>query len=220
MNIHSKQNKIILAKYIPANSIDLIVEWIYRFNFKLKIKRSRLTKRGDYRAPLQNKNHQISVNHDLNEYAFLITLVHEVAHLTTWELHKNKVKPHGEEWKNEFKVLMQHFMNETIFPADVILALQNYLKNPAASSCSDLSLLRTLKKYDTKQEVTFVEDLPLNTLFKIKSEQHFIKGERIRKRYKCKEIKSNKFYLFSPLCEVILVNIATENTEKLNLLPA
>lgn len=205
MSQQLERNKSILTKYLPENSVGLIAEWVYRFDFKLKIKRSRSSKYGDYRPPLKNANHQITINHDLNKYAFLITLVHEIAHLGTWEKHKNRVKPHGEEWKNEFKILMTPFMKEDVFPTDIIQTLQNYLRNPAASSCSDLSLLRTLKKYDKKEDSIFLEELPLNAVFKINKDRYFLKGERIRKRYKCKEIKSEKFYLFNPLCEVNLV---------------
>lgn len=197
-----ERNKSILIKYLPEDSVTVIAEWIFRFNFKLKIKKSRSTKYGDYRPPLRNANHQITINHDLNKYAFLITLVHEIAHLSTWEKHKNNVKPHGEEWKKEFRMLMNPFMKEDIFPTDIIHVLHNYLKNPAASSCSDISLLRTLKKYDKKEDVIFLEELPLHAVFKISEERYFLKGEKIRKRYKCKEIKSEKFYLFNPLCEV------------------
>lgn len=213
MSQQLERNKSILAKYLPDNSVDMIAEWVYHFDFKLKIKKSRSTKYGDYRPPLKNTNHQITINHDLNKYAFLITLVHEIAHLGTWLKHKNKVKPHGEEWKNEFKILMSPFMKEDIFPTDIIHALQNYLKNPAASSCSDLSLFRTLKKYDKKEDVVFLEALPLNTIFKIKEDRYFLKGEKIRTRYKCKEIKSERFYLFNPLCEVNLVIPLLENNK-------
>ena len=110
-----ERNKEILAKYIPAKSIEVIAQWIYHFNFKLKIKKSRTTKYGDYRPPMKNTNHQITINNDLNEYAFLITLIHEIAHLSNWEKHKSKVKPHGEEWKSEFKTLMDHFLNEEVY---------------------------------------------------------------------------------------------------------
>ena len=54
---------------------------------------------GDYTAPRNGQNHLITVNHNLNKYAFLITLVHEVAHLVTYNNHRHRVSPHGGEWK-------------------------------------------------------------------------------------------------------------------------
>lgn len=198
----TERNKSILKKYIPEPAVDIIANWILHYDFKLKIKRGRNTKFGDYRSPLPGTNHQITINNNLNPFAFLITLVHEIAHLTNFNKHKSKVKPHGDEWKHEFRLLMQPFFAMPVFPENVKAALLNYLSNPAASSCSDLNLYRVLKQYDKNQHLLFLEELPLNAVFKINPERHFIKGDRVRKRFLCKEVKSGKKYLFSPLSEV------------------
>lgn len=197
-----ERNKSILKKYIPEQSIDLIAHWIYFFDFKLKIKKERSSKQGDYRPPLKHTNHHITVNRNLNKYAFLITLVHEIAHLTNWNRHKEKVKPHGEEWKQEFQLLMKEFTAKNIFPEDISAALDNYLKNPAASSCSDTRLYRILKRYDEKKGMVLLEQLPVKTVFKFNGDRDFIKGEKIRTRYRCVELKTNRQYLFSPIAEV------------------
>lgn len=196
------RNQKVLSKYIPEKAVALISEWIYTYDFKLKIKKSRSTKLGDYRSPYKGKNHIISVNNDMNPYAFLITLVHEIAHLCNYEEHKNRVKPHGKEWKNHYKSLMNHFLGKDIFPEDVETALNNYMSNPAASSCSDINLLRVLKKYDANTTGVILEELPEGSTFSYNKKRHFIKGERIRKRYKCQEVGTNKVYLFNPIAEV------------------
>src|SRR5690606_28773275 len=121
----------------------MIAAWIVKYDFKLKIKRERSTRLGDYTSPRGGLNHVITINHNLNKYAFLITLVHEVAHLVTYNEYKNSVNPHGTEWKNHFRELMQPFLNTDIFPLEVFSALRRYMSNPAASSCSDINLLRT-----------------------------------------------------------------------------
>ncbi len=131
-----ERNQSILYKYIPEKAVPVISEWIYKFDFKLKIKKSRSSKYGDYRPPVNGENHLITINYDMNKYAFLITLIHEVAHLSNYNKHKNSVKPHGEEWKFHYKMLMQQFLTPEIFPGDVIMALRKYMNNPAASSCS------------------------------------------------------------------------------------
>jgi SprT protein len=164
-----ERNRSILSKYVPEGTEETLVHWIYHFDFKLKIKKSRSSKYGDYRPPYGKPNHHITINNDLNRYAFLITLVHEVAHLTCWQKHKDTVRPHGEEWKYEYKTLMQPFLNEQVFPADVLKALRNYMGNPAASSCSDLSLQRVLKKYDIKEGVVLLEQLPAGSVFSYNS---------------------------------------------------
>src|SRR3954463_5857713 len=100
------RNQNILAKYIPEPAVPLISDWIYHFNFKLKIKKSRQSKFGDYR-PRPGLNHLITINQDLNKYAFLMTLVHEIAHLLCYERHADRVRPHGEEWKECYRELMR-----------------------------------------------------------------------------------------------------------------
>ncbi len=196
----------VLERYLPPDAAPLIGRWIDYFKCEFKISRNRGTKFGDYRSPYAGKGHRISVNYDLNPYAFLVTTVHEFAHLHTWNEHEQKAKPHGTEWKNNFKKMMQPFFEKEIFPADVKRAISNYLDNPAASSCSDLNLYRSLRKYDApKEAVTTVEKLPFKALFKIKGDRVFRKEEQLRKRFKCVEIKTKRVYLFSPVAEVELV---------------
>jgi hypothetical protein len=200
-----ERNQSILYKYIPEKAVPVIAEWIYEHDFKLRIKKSRSSKYGDYRPPVNGENHQITINYDMNKYAFLITLVHEIAHLTNWNKRQNRVKPHGEEWKDEYKRLMRHFMDYEIFPIDVIEALKRYMSNPAASSCSDLNLLRVLKRYDDRQDTILLEDVKLGSTFAYNGSRYFIKGEQVRKRFKCKELKTKRDYLFNPLTEVTLI---------------
>lgn len=201
-----ERNQSILYKYIPDKAVPVISEWILKFDFKLKIKKSRSSKYGDYRPPFNGENHQITINYDMNKYAFLITLVHEVAHLSNFNKHKNSVKPHGDEWKLHYKLLMQQFLVPDIFPVDVITALRKYMNNPAASSCSDINLLRVLKRYDLRQDTVLLEDLPTGAVFQYNKSRNFIKGDQNRKRIKCKELDTNRMYLFNPLTEVTEVS--------------
>lgn len=202
MNKQAIRNQSILNKYIPEKAVPIVVEWIYIFDFKLKIKKSRSTKYGDYRPPINGRsNHLITVNHDMNKYAFFITLIHEVAHLNNYTKHKSTVKPHGEEWKKCYKELMLPFLNTDYFPEDIVMALRNYMNNPAASSCSDIHLLRVLKKYDNRSNVILVEEVAHGITFTYNNRQ-FIKIEKSRKRYKCMEIETRSVYLFNPLTEV------------------
>jgi len=98
---------------------------------------------------------------------------------------------------------MQPFFEKEIFPADIKYAIISYLNNPAASSCSDLTLYRALRKYDVpKESVHTVEKLPVKALFKLKDGRIFRKEEKLRKRYKCVEVSSRRVYLFSPVAEV------------------
>jgi|SRR5690606_30233142 len=191
-----------LSKYMPPRAASVISAWITDSRCVFRITRSRTSKFGDYRPPHGIHGHRISVNYNLNPYAFLITTVHEFAHLKTWNIHKNKVKPHGNEWKANFRSLMHPFMAAGIFPADIASALTRYMDNPAASSCTDLSLFRTLKQYDTPTDSLSVEQLPTDALFALKNGRVFQKKEKLRKRYRCIELKTRRVYLFSPIAEV------------------
>lgn len=201
---------VLLANYLPPPAAPVIARWIDYFGCEFKISRNRSSKYGDYRHPFGSAGHRISVNYDLNPYAFLVTTVHEFAHLLTWNEHKNKVKPHGAEWKANFRRMMKPFFEKEVFPADVRTAIIRYLDNPAASSCTDINLFRALKGYDTRSDTAAVtiERLPPNSLFKVKNDRIFRKETKVRKRYRCTEIKTGRVYLFNPLAEVRLVDPA------------
>ena len=206
-----QRNCEVLRKYIPEPAVATIAEWIVTYDFKLKIKKERSTKLVDYTSPQNGMNHLITVNHNLNKYSFLVTLVHEVAHLCTFTKFRNTVAPHGQEWKNEFKTLMQPFLIPEVFPIDVLYAIRKYLQNPAASSCTDTQLLRTLKLYDENTNQIFLEYLPYKSVFLYNGNKVFEKGERIRKRFRCIEIATGTVYLFNPLTEVELFEELANN---------
>ena len=202
LNDYSKQ----LSRYIPQQAAPIIATWIIDSGCLFRIARNRKTKLGDYTAPFKGEPHKISVNHDLNPYAFLITTIHEFAHLKTWQQFKNKVKPHGIEWKNHFKILMEPFLKLQIFPEDIHFSITKYMDNPAASSCTDLNLYRVLRNYDKNNTpIETIESIPQEAYFKIKGGRIFQKKEKLRKRYKCIEINTNKTYLFHPIAEVTTI---------------
>lgn len=206
MNLREQQlqrNGEILKKYIPESTVGQVAQWIVEFDIKLKIKKERSTRLGDYTSPRNGSNHLITINFNLNKYAFLITLVHEIAHLTTFNAYKNKVLPHGAEWKKAFAQLMHGFLNTDVFPIDVLYALRKYMQNPGASSCSDKTLLKTLRLYDEhNSDKIFLEYLPHKSVFLYNGQRLFEKGERIRTRYRCTEVNTGNMYLFNSLTEV------------------
>ena len=191
-----------LAPYLPEASFESVVHYIQLYKVQLTVTRQRQTILGDYRHAHAGKGHRISINGNLNKYSFLITLLHELAHLFTYERYSHRVQSHGQEWKNEFSKILAEFLSKKIFPADVQATLVQTLKNPAASSCGDEKLLRVLKNYDPKKDGHFfVEQMPAGSLFKIKGGRIFKMGEKIRKRFKCQEVATGKWYLFSAVYE-------------------
>ena len=140
---------------------------------------------------------------DLNKYAFLITLLHELAHLVTFENHGHEVLDHGQEWKYYYAHLLRLYLAAAIFPADLRGALEQSLHNPPASSCSDETLMRQLKKYDRHSgDSVWMETLPEGALFHTGDGKMFRKGKQLRKRFQCEEVGTGLLYLFHPLHEV------------------
>ncbi len=192
-----------LKSYLPPGSFEDVLHYLQHYKVHLTITRQRQSILGDYRHAIADKTHRISVNGNLNQYAFLITLLHELAHLFTYEQFGHRVQSHGREWKNEFSKILARFLLKKIFPTDIEKALLSTLQNPAASSCGDEKLLRVLHHYDEKKEgIRLVEQIPEGALFVIRGGRIFKRGEKIRKRYKCTEVKTGKMYLFSAVYEI------------------
>ena len=94
-------------------------------------------------------------------------------------------------------------MTESIFPQDILNALQQHLRHIKASSTADLKLQRVLKKYDKNAEtLVTVESLPKGTRFRMKNGLVFQKGEKQRTRYKCLCETSGRWYFVAALAEV------------------
>ncbi len=194
----------VLEKYIPPEAVDTIAGWIISHGVRVRLAQGRSSKQGDYSPPGNGKGHRISVNSDLNKYAFLITLVHEIAHLRIWQKHRGSKLPHGNEWKQEFKTLLYPFMDRFVFPEDVLSVLFSYLENPLAASCSDTRLQRVLRKYNT-EAVTCVDELPEGTVFRLPGGRIFRKIKKLRKRYRCIEVKTGIVFSVDPLAEAMPV---------------
>jgi hypothetical protein len=195
-----------LAGYLPDGTFDQVMEFILTYKVHLTITRERSSILGDYRHPYDGKGHRISINGSLNKYAFLITLLHEIAHLTTFNKYANKVAAHGKEWKQEFSFILSGFVGRNLLPHDVELAVRQSMSNPAASSCADENLMRVLRNYDRKKEDhVFIEQIPQHGFFRTKDGRVFQRNEKIRKRYRGTEIATGKVYLFSPVYEVQMV---------------
>jgi hypothetical protein len=204
--LNIEQLETALKKYVPAKSLHYCVNWIVQNNISLRISKSRHSKYGDYRPPFKGAGHRISINGDLNPYAFLITFVHEVAHLNQWKHYKAIYEPHGKLWKNEYKKLMMPLLNEHIFPATVVTALKNYMQNPAATSCTDHDLLKALREFDAeKDEWLTLEEIEMNVTFRIRTGRRFIKKQKLRKNYSCVDVRTKNIYMINPLTEVQVV---------------
>ena len=155
-----------LQDYLPPGTYEAVLGYLREHKVHLTIARERKSILGDYRHRTHHDNHRISVNGNLNPYSFLITLLHELAHLLTFEQFGNKVLSHGREWKTIYARMLAQFLQHKIFPQDIEAELILSLNNPAASTCAEDGLLRVLRKYDSKQtHHRLVEEISMNAYF-------------------------------------------------------
>lgn len=195
-----------LEKYLPQAAVAPVFYLIQKHEVHLKIVKERSTRHGDYKREY-NGAHLISINASLNPYKFLITTVHELAHLIAFKRYGRHIKPHGKEWKLTFQELMLPFIRPEVFPNHLLPVIAKHFKNPKASSDTDAVLSIALKQFDElKSFNSFIFELPLGSLFKIPSGKIYKKGVQRIKRFECVEMDSGKTYLFQPNAQVELIS--------------
>jgi predicted SprT family Zn-dependent metalloprotease len=196
-----------LSAYLPDGAFEPVVSLINQYKVHLTVTKARKSVLGDYRHASLGANHKISVNGNLNQYEFLITLLHELAHLLCFEQFRNRVEAHGKEWKNIYSDLLAAFIRLEIFPVDIQKSLQKTLLNPAATANGETALLLVLRKYDTvkKEGHMFVAHLPEGTLFESLKGRIFRRGKKRRIRIECVEVATGQVYSFSALTEVRVI---------------
>lgn len=193
-----------LNKYLPKRAISFAVDLISKNKVLFKITPERLSKKGDYYPPQRGNGHIITINGTLPEYEFLLTFLHEFAHLYTWEKYKNTVAAHGVEWKNEFRGILLDAIGKELFPKKLEDAIfYQYLRKERWSSQPNTALLNTLREFNTNDKQIIVSDLPLNAKFWLKNGLGFKKGEKLRKRYRCTELSSSKIYSVHGFAEIV-----------------
>ena len=192
-----KSNEVlnILQSHVPAPSVTYCFELWQASPFELKITKSRQTKVGDFTSRRTRSHPRITLNNDLNPYLFLVTYVHEVAHLRVYLNNGARLDPHGEEWKSTFTNLMLPILWESVFPDEILHELRRHMINPKASSFADTALTQAFRKFDQNlRHQIALSDVPEGSIFKL-SDRYFKKGKLRRTRVLCKEIKSKRDYL-------------------------
>ena len=190
--------------FVPIASLPLVLKYLKDWEVNLVVTRERITKHGDYKA-MPNGRHQITVNQMQNPYRFLITTIHEIAHLVTYRDFGQGIKPHGKEWKQTYRKIMLPFLKVEIFPDELLKVLKLHFRDPKASSDTDSQLALVLNKFDPENEKNYIFELEKGTVFEIHNGRRFIRGERRTKRFECKEFKGKRLYLFNPLAQVIKI---------------
>lgn len=202
----------ILSRYFPVEAVDHISQLLSDYRVKLKVNRGRATRLGDFKPAVNG--HRISVNGDLNIYAFLLVFIHELAHLQVYKQFREKsdslhgptrITPHGKEWKRQFGEMIRLFVDRGYFHPLLHESLLQYSRRVRASGIASEPVARALRLFDDhgkKDPFILLEELPDQGVFSSHSGRQFRKGSLLRKRYRCLCLDNQKTYLFHPMAAV------------------
>lgn len=184
----------IIETHVPAAACSYCIQLWDKYRFDFKLRKSRVTKVGDFTS-YPGKNPIITVNHDIDPYLFLITYIHEVAHLDVHLKYGTRIESHGKEWKLAFQHLMEPVLTEEVFPSTLLVGLKKHLRNPKASTFSDSIFTKLLRSFDKRQKhVVLLSDLTEGSVFGFHG-KWFKKGKMRRTRVECRELKTRNTYL-------------------------
>ena len=195
--------KYILTKHLPLRSYSVLNKVIHSFKFSFKVTGHRVSKLGDFRVR-HGSDPVITVNGSLNQYSFLITFLHELAHLAVYNESNKRIKPHGYEWKTKFQEYLLLSIKEELFPKDLLEEILLFTNNPKASTCASPRLMKALAYHDDqseKRDVVYLEDIELGNFFVFRN-QRYRKIEKRRTRVLCERLTDGMRYTISAHAEV------------------
>lgn len=180
-----------LNAHIPPGGLPFISDWLEEVPIVIKIKNTRRTKLGDYKFDRQSNRHQISINKELDTYAFFFVLTHEIAHLKVNQKFGTKVKSHGNEWKIIFGNMLIQTLE--VYTEELKPFILNHARSPKASVGADKFLFQKLFLNEIHRE-KLVENIQENQKFRI-GKRIFQRGSKRKIRYLCKELKTGRLFL-------------------------
>ncbi|MBL7873442.1 MAG: transcription elongation protein SprT [Cyclobacteriaceae bacterium] len=183
-----------LQQQLPPASLDYCVQLWEQRPFLFELSKRRASKSGDFTCR-HGQAPKITVNKDLPPYEFLITYIHEVAHLHVHQKYGFRAEAHGTAWKKAFQELFAPILRTEIFPVEILSMLQKHMVSPKASTYSDTELTKLLRKYDPRSaKITLLSDIPEGSVFDLNG-RWFKKGKLQRTRVLCLEVKSKRQFL-------------------------
>ncbi len=188
----------VFEQFLPASAAAYGRQLWQQHQFQFRVSKPRRTRLGDFKV-LPGGTLHITVNADLNPYAFLLTYIHEVAHAvvhrqTQTTKRRSRPKPHGSQWQLAFQQLMQPLLIEAVYPPAILEPLRDYMRQPAATSYAHPTLMHALRQADPKPAgQILLHHVPEGQAFTF-AKKTFVRGTFRRTRIVCKEVESGKSY--------------------------
>lgn len=202
-----KTYTVFLTPYVPQAALPMVVPELVKHKVRLVVSQARKSKYGDYRTNHRGHKHQISVNGNLNKYAFLETLLHELAHLLVAEQYGRTVQAHGTEWQNSYRAVLMPFLDAHVFPSDIETVIRHHTQKITIGACDSPEMTKVFRQYDPLKTgkaalLVAIETLAYHSCFANKDNKVFVKCELLRKKYKCIEVATGNVWLFGGVVEV------------------
>ncbi|MBW7675364.1 SprT-like domain-containing protein [Chryseobacterium chendengshani] len=192
MSIHS------LEKFLPQNTLPYLKNWFSDHSVHIKITRNRNSKLGDYRK-LRDLSHEITINSTLAPQLFFFVLTHELAHLIAFEKFGRRISPHGQEWKNTFRIMLLESLD--VYEDDLKPIIIKFSKSPKANFMASPDLVKYFHIENHQDDEIYVEQLMKGDYFIYRSEKYLLEG-LIKKNYLCLNLATGRKYAFKPLARV------------------
>lgn len=200
------KDKALLTELLPEQAIPILENLIPGRGIKIHFTRNRSSKLGDYRPPYRNRPfHGITVNTGMSRELTLLVLLHELAHLSVFEKYGRTREPHGINWKKEYSALISNFLDPGIFPPDILEILKNMMAAGQIRSRFSPKIMAHFRPQKEMNGKVYLRDIPENAQFIALNRQPYIKMEKIRTRYRCKNLVNGRMYLFNGLAEVAML---------------
>ena len=114
---------------------------------------------------------------------------------------KNRVKPHGNEWKACYKDLLLQCVGQQIFPFDFEQIVINHADKPGYSSASDAELTMALRAFDEPNGKILLNELRPGDKFTLHN-RPFVIDQKLRTRFLCTDLQSGQKYHVHGLAQV------------------
>ncbi|MEE2757343.1 MAG: SprT-like domain-containing protein [Myxococcota bacterium] len=199
-----------LDSLLPDGVSPVFNRWLNAYAVRLRLKAPRQTRLADFSVPGLGEIPTITLNTDLAPFQFMVTLTHEIAHLYTWYRHGSRVRPHGPEWRKEFRERLLELAAVKTLPTALRGALRKHARKPTSATHHDPHLLNTLRLLDGDDSLCLT-DIPIGGQFLFRG-RLFRKVKDARTRSRCVDQSSGIEYHISKVAPVERVPIA--RTEK------